>query len=638
VSAEAISSDTPCSAAWAEGSTGHIDLTDSPISLHTVECIKKLLKLYAKQPTEALKTIIAQSTKPVAIWELIVAFDFLMAEEWLDAAITVSLYPSFCATFLSRRPEVADVAVFGEEGETIIQKEFYKKILMPHWEILAQIEHTEAPDIMSSSPNGMLLATTTTPNIATIWNVRTGTPCAQLEGHTNTITGLAWLPDSHHIVSASHDKTIRLWNAATGTCCQIITHTEPINSLQIITQHITDASGAELGHAPLIVTTDLEKTLKLWDLTTASCCATFSNEHIHYNVSISCAPHINELVVAIVRKNSPSLTIWHPTRNIEHRPTYHKDTITALAWSPDGSCLATGSRDCTVRIWSTNAEKLIKTLEHKNEVNALAWRPHGSYLAVACDDGVYRWLINPRINSSPTRLGEHLKPVISVAWHPDSSYFVSADTAGTTCVWHNFTSRCCTTIETPTTWHLGTRWTEDGRHLVTQNAKGTIAIIGNTDELEKSSSMAKLYLLACRETCAAKSKGYTKLPESTKKFFAEQLRSPKRTLLPRAAAEPSTKLDKSARYVYVFLREKMHQKLPADADEIATILAHAKKYRTALQKGLSEEEFTELTDWLEAIRRQPRASSSRADAMRDDQDEEKDDDGHDGQSSQSENL
>ena len=39
-----------------------------------------------------------------------------------------------------------------------------------------------------------------------------------VHGHTHSVTSVAYSPDGSHIVSGSQDKTIRVWNAATGQC------------------------------------------------------------------------------------------------------------------------------------------------------------------------------------------------------------------------------------------------------------------------------------------------------------------------------------------------------------------------------------------------------------------------------------
>jgi WD40 repeat protein len=60
----------------------------------------------------------------------------------------------------------------------------------------------------------------------------------------------------------------------------------------------------------------------------------------------------------------------------------HTGTVTAIAWSPDGTYLATGSADKTVKIWDSK-RNLVKTLNFDNPVTSLSWSSDGKRLAIA---------------------------------------------------------------------------------------------------------------------------------------------------------------------------------------------------------------------------------------------------------------
>src|SRR5260370_4794884 len=67
----------------------------------------------------------------------------------------------------------------------------------------------------------------------------------------------------------------------------------------------------------------------------------------------------------------------------------HSEFVNAVAWSPDGRYLASGSWDHTVQVWDVNTRALLFSYEHSDIVDALAWSPHGRYLASAgCDNTV----------------------------------------------------------------------------------------------------------------------------------------------------------------------------------------------------------------------------------------------------------
>ena len=77
-----------------------------------------------------------------------------------------------------------------------------------------------------------------------------------LGGHASCLTSIAFNFDGSMLISASTDRTIRLWNVDDGECvCILKGHTGYVNSIAFSLDHSTLASAS------------CDETIKFWDLT-----------------------------------------------------------------------------------------------------------------------------------------------------------------------------------------------------------------------------------------------------------------------------------------------------------------------------------------------------------------------------------
>lgn len=113
----------------------------------------------------------------------------------------------------------------------------------------------------------------------------------------------------------------------------------------------------------------------------------------------------------------------------------HRDSVRAVAFSPDGSLLATGSDDKTVRLWHTGQRARIRALiGHEKPVNAVAFSPDGALLASASDDRTVRlWDVQRRF--CVTALRGHSERVTHLAWQGAGERLLSSGDDGALRVW-----------------------------------------------------------------------------------------------------------------------------------------------------------------------------------------------------------
>jgi hypothetical protein len=71
--------------------------------------------------------------------------------------------------------------------------------------------------------------------------------------------------------------------------------------------------------------------------------------------------------------------------------TGHDYGVYSVSWSSDGTCLASGSRDHTIKIWDVKTERCLVTLNgHTNDVNSVTWSLDGTRLASGSDDNTIK--------------------------------------------------------------------------------------------------------------------------------------------------------------------------------------------------------------------------------------------------------
>ena len=125
------------------------------------------------------------------------------------------------------------------------------------------IKIAEGPERVRSvafSPDGQRIVSGSNDKTLRVWDAATGQPIGQpLTGHTDPVVSVAFSPDGHRVVSGSTDKTVRVWDADTGQQIgsPITGNTGMVESVafspdghRIASGSLPDGAGVGRGHRP----------------------------------------------------------------------------------------------------------------------------------------------------------------------------------------------------------------------------------------------------------------------------------------------------------------------------------------------------------------------------------------------------
>jgi serine/threonine protein kinase len=287
-------------------------------------------------------------------------------------------------------------------------------------------EHQDRIRCLGMHPAGDWFASGSNDRTIRLWDLATGKLLKTLQGHTEPVHAIAISPSGKTLVSAGSDKTICLWHVESGRLLHTLTaHTKWVNAL------------AATADGLMFVSAGDDKTLKRWNLEAGSLLQSWTG-HSSSIYALAISPD-SKLVASA--GNDREIKLWELETGTYIRTfSRHSSRVTALAISPDGQTLASASHDGSIKLWNLATGKLFNTLTHHQEaVNSIAignssYDP-GNYILVSgsSDETVNLWDVTT--GKLLCSLPGNTSAVNAVTISPNGNTIISGSADRTIYVW-----------------------------------------------------------------------------------------------------------------------------------------------------------------------------------------------------------
>jgi WD40 repeat protein len=325
-----------------------------------------------------------------------------------------------------RRERAAVYAELGQSKAAAADYALFQAAQPPDLSVMLKGHESEVHMVVFA-PDGKTLASAGADRTVKLWDLATGRVIRSLSGHNDRIVWVAYSPDGKTLASASWDRTVILWDPLTGQQRQVLGgHEDAVNAVVFSPDGTILATGSS------------DKTVMLRELSTGK--VKTLRGHKGVVVAVAFSPDGKTLVSSGGQwgstQDSGEVKVWEVNTGKERRSVpVSFGGIWGVAFSPDGKALAGACLDGSVRLWDTVTWQQRSSMRgHTDRAIWVAFSPDGKILASSSFDQTVR-LWDAQTGKERATLRGHTGGVERLAIAPDGTRLASPSSDSTVRLW-----------------------------------------------------------------------------------------------------------------------------------------------------------------------------------------------------------